>query len=124
MRRTLLSAVLFLAGICASAQTALLKEFKPVCDSMTVLAKERFNVRSIVKLNKAMKRGGQLDLYFSKELSDYPWRDADIRWFKARLKELWPVGSHSLGSIFCESVAFEDLGMPAIGNDGRPSASR
>lgn len=119
--RRLLPVILFLSFCTSlSAQKAILEDFKPVCDSITVLAKQRFRVRSYIKLNKAMKRDGKLDLYFTKELSDYPWRDADLRWFKARLKELWPEPSYGLGSIFCESVAFEDLSVPAIGNDGAP----
>ena len=74
-------------------------------------------------LNKAMKRGNSLDLYFTKELGDYPWRKADLAWFRARLREQWPdeVRSYNLGGIWCESVDFEDLANPALGNSGKPA---
>ena len=102
-RRFLLIAATLLAGITANAQKAILDAFKPATDSITVLAKEHFRVRSFIKLNKAMKRGDILDLYFTKELGDYPWRKADLSWFKSRIRELWPeeVKNYRLGGRCC-----------------------
>ena len=122
-RRFLLIAATLLAGITANAQKAILDAFKPATDSITVLAKEHFRVKSFIKLNKAMKRGDILDLYFTKELGDYPWRKADLAWFKSRIRELWPeeVKNYRLGGIWCESLAFEDLANPGLSNNGKPS---
>ena len=121
-RRLILIAATILAGLSANAQKAILDAFKPATDSITVLAKEHFRVKSFIKLNKAMKRGNNLDLYFTKELGDYPWRKADLAWFKARLREQWPdeVRSYQLGGIWCESVDLEDLAVPALNNSGIP----
>ena len=70
-RRLILIVAALFAGLTANAQKAILDAFKPVTDSITVLTKEHFGVRSFIKLNKAMKRGNSLDLYFTKELGDY-----------------------------------------------------
>ena len=120
--RRVLTAILFLfLGTGLFAQRAMLESFKPVCDSISVLATEHFNVRSSFKLTRAMKRDGVLDLYFSKELSDFPWQDKDIRWFRDQLRNQWPEPSYGLGKIFCESTAFEDLSDPAMRHDGHPA---
>ena len=121
-RRIILIAAMLFAGFAANAQKAILDAFKPATDSVTVLAKEHFRVKSFIKLNKAMKRGNNLDLYFTKELGDYPWRKADLAWFRARLREQWPdeVRSYQLGGIWCESVDLEDLAVPALNNSGIP----
>ena len=84
LRKVLTVAAVFLLSIHANAQKAILDAFAPVSDSLTVLAKEHFQVRSFLKLNKAMKRGRILDLYFTKELGDLPWRPSDIQWFRSQ----------------------------------------
>lgn len=122
LRKILTFSALLLLSLSANAQKAILEAFKPRVDSITVLAKEHFRVRSSLKLNKAMKRGSILDLYFTKELGDYPWRRQDIKWFRGLLQELWPeeVSNYTLGGIWCESVDLEELAQPAIGRDGQP----
>ena len=125
-RRFLILAATLLASFSANAQKAILDAFKPATDSITVLAKEHFRVKSFIKLNKAMKRGNEMDLYFTKELGDYPWRKADLAWFRSLLRAQWPeeVKGYTLGGIWCESVAFEDLANPALNNDGKASEYR
>lgn len=122
LRKILTFSALLLLSLSANAQKAILEAFKPRVDSITILAKEHFRVRSSLKLNKAMKRGTILDLYFTKELGDYPWRRQDIKWFRGLLQELWPeeVSNYTLGGIWCESVDLEELAQPAIGRDGQP----
>ena len=122
LRRVLTISAFLLLSLSASAQKALLEAFKPVTDSVTVLAKEHFDVRSYLHLNKAMKRGKYLDLYFTKELGDYPWRPSDPKWFRKQITDLWPeeASSYSLGTVWCESVDLEELAQPAIGNNGQP----
>ena len=124
MRRCLSIAAALILGIGpVHAQKAILDAFKPATDSITVLAKEHFRVRSFIKINKAMKRGDALDLYFTKELGDYPWRSADLQWFREQLRRQWPddVKSYKLGGIWCESVALEDLADPALTYNGNPN---
>ncbi len=57
LRKALTVAAILLLSLNANAQKAILEAFDPVTDSLTVLAKEHFRVRSYLKLNKAMKRG-------------------------------------------------------------------
>ena len=56
LRKVLTAAAILLTSISANAQKAILEAFKPVSDSISVLAKEHFRVRSHLQLNKAMKR--------------------------------------------------------------------
>lgn len=122
LRKILTYSAFLLLSFSANAQRAILEAFKPQVDSITVLAKEHFRVKSHQKLNKAMKRGTVLDLYFTKELGDYPWRQKDIKWFRGLLQELWPeeVSGYTLGGIWCESVNLEELAQPGIGKSGQP----
>lgn len=126
LRKALTVAAILLLSLNANAQKAILEAFDPVTDSLTVLAKEHFRVRSYLKLNKAMKRGQMLDLYFTKELGDYPWRSGDPQWFRQQLKALWPqeVKQYTLGGIWCESVDLTELAQPAPGNNGQPKDYR
>ena len=121
LRRVLVVAALLLS-LSANAQKAVLEAFSPVTDSLTVLAKEHFRVRSYLKLSKAMKRGNVMDLYFTKELGDYPWRPDDTKWFRSKLRDLWPddLKAYSLGTVWCESVSLEELAQPSLNNDGQP----
>jgi len=122
LRKFLTVSAVLLLSLSLNAQKAILEAFKEPVDSITVLAKEHFRVRSHQSLRKAMKRGKVLDLYFTKELGDYPWRQPDIKWFRRQLQELWPeeVDQYSLGGIWCESVSLDELAQPAPGNNGQP----
>ncbi|MBR5923843.1 MAG: hypothetical protein IKZ60_00125, partial [Bacteroidales bacterium] len=126
LRKALTVSAILLLSLSANAQKALLEAFKPVTDSINVLAKEHFNVKSYQKLNKAMKRGNTLDLYFTKELGDLPWRPGDPKWFRAQLKNLWPeeASAYTLGTIWCESVDLEELAQPYLSNNGQPKPYR
>ena len=77
LRKILTFSALLLLSLSANAQKAILEAFKPRVDSITVLAKEHFRVRSSLKLNKAMKRAakGKTVFYISHRLSTT--RDAD-----------------------------------------------
>ena len=121
VRRALFITVFLLLSLSLNAQKAILESLKPTVDSVSVLAREHFRVKSFLKVQKAMKRGDKLDLYFTKELSDLPWRKGDTEWMRRNLKTLWPddLKQYALGSIFCESVDLEELPMPSPGNDGK-----
>lgn len=123
MHRSFLTAAAFLLlSFSANAQKAILEAFKPVTDSLTTLSKNHFGVRSHLSLNKAMKRGKTLDLYFTKELGDYPWRTGDPAWFRSELKKIWPeeLKEYSLGGIWCESIDLSELAQPALSYNGQP----
>lgn len=56
---------------------------KSETDSLTLSIERRTGVRSRLELKKALKRGGKMDFYFSRELGDYPWHKDDMDWLKA-----------------------------------------
>ena len=119
-----LSLILALCLVCmpGKAQSRIVDEFQPVCDSLAVLAKERFgNKGEKLKLWKAVKRGSKYDLYFSRELADWPWKEEDQKWFRTKLNELYPARykAYKGGAIFCRNTPFEDLLTPLAGNSGK-----
>ena len=122
MRKLLISALVILSGIQLNAQKELLKAFKPVCDSLSKQAVQRFNVRSFIKLDKALVRESEMDLYFSQELSDFPWHAGDYEWMKDRIIKEWPraASGYTLGGIYCQGVHIEDLIDPVLPSDGKP----
>ena len=124
MRRLSISLLLVLSCTALSAQQQILDAFKPACDSLTLRAREHFRVRSFVRLEKAMRRSGKLDLYFTQNLGDFPWRKEDASWFRTQVETYWPedLSDYRPGEFFCRSVALGDLLNPEPGNDGRPSS--
>ena len=118
--------VLTIFAISAKGQSAIVKEFKPVCYSLTVLIKERSAIKGKLELKAVMKRGSTLDFYFTESLGDYPWRTEDYHWFKKQLRQLFPetYSSYKLGEIYSRKVAYDKLITPEIGFDGTPVLSR
>lgn len=112
--------VLMLLPFCAFSQKR--SEFKESGDSLAVLLKERTGVRSSISLSRVLKRGGKLDLYFSRSLSDYPWRPEDVKWMRRTVQNLFPDTwkKYSLGEIFCGRTNFTQLPVKALSNDGNP----
>ena len=110
--------LLFAASFSSPAQVK--DDFKAASDSLAVLLKERTGVSSTVPLDKVMKRGKKLDLYFKRELSDYPWRPADMKWFRAQVAALFPDvwAGWELGEIWCRRTPLSELAMEKAGNDG------
>ena len=83
-RRLALIALCCLLGLSAAeAGTPRAKDFTPVCDTLRVRLRDRTGVDEELKMDRVKARGGKLDLYFSAELSYYPWHDEDINDFKA-----------------------------------------
>ena len=89
-RLVIIYLVLTIFAISAKGQSAIVKEFKPVCDSLTFLIKERSAIKGKLELKAVMKRGSTLDFYFTESLGDYPWRTEDYHWFKKQLRQLFP----------------------------------
>jgi len=107
----------------ANAQTK--AELRPICDSLTTIMKEKTSVYSKITLERVMKRGDVIDLYFGQTLSDFPWRDSDVAWFKKEIKKLIPeeYKNIAIGNVFCKGTRLEALSMPSLGNNGKPSGS-
>jgi len=123
--RPILPALLWLTmGLCSSAQNA--SDFKGVSDSLSVMLKQRTGVESKVELWKVMKRGKVLDLYFTRDIADYPWRETDLRWLKKEIAYRFPQewDSWEPGHLFCRRIPLEELTTPACGNSGKPSQYR
>ena len=84
-----LSLVIFLS-INAYPQSAIVKDFKPVCDSLSTLLKEKTSVTGYLKLKSIRKSGDKLDFYFDESLGDFPFRRGDVEWLRSTLKKLFP----------------------------------
>lgn len=127
MKRFTIITSLFLS-FCFNApgQTAIVKDFQPVCDSLAVLIQERNTIKGELELQAVMKRGSNLDFYFTESLSDYPWHSGDTKWFRKTLKALFPpeYEKYRLGEIYSKRVGFDNLITPFLDYDGNPDESR
>lgn len=125
MRKAIIIFTLLAAfGITAAAQSTIVKDFKPACDSLGKMILERQQVRhGSLTLKNVMKRGNVLDFYFTESLGDYPWRETDPAWFRKALKESFPekYRNYSLGRIYSRRSELDDFVTPALGFDGKPS---
>lgn len=113
---------LLIACIPAVSQSRIVQDFKPVCDSMSVLLQEKTSVKTELKVKSVMKRGSYIDMYFTRSLGDYPWHSDTYRWFKNTLKELVPENyrHYRIGEIYCERISMDRLVTNMYGNDGKP----
>ena len=68
---TVISILLFC--IQSHGQAAVVKDFQSVCDSLSILLKERTGVEEELKLRGIKKRGSSIDFFFTNSLSDFPW---------------------------------------------------
>lgn len=118
--------IIFLFWTQAAAQSQIIKAFKPVCDSMSVLIQERSSVKGELKLKAVMKRGNTLDFYFTESLSDYPWKSDDYKWFTETLRRLTPENyrGYRTGGIYCKNVPMSDLITNDLTTDGSPAPAR
>lgn len=126
MKRHILTILILLGSAIVSAgQSAIVKEFRPACDSLAILIQERNSVKGTPRLQAVMKRGSTLDFYFTESLGDYPWHREDIKWFRTTLKALFPEKYHNyaLGEIYSKRIAYEKLVTPHLGFSGFPTES-
>lgn len=110
----------------AGAQSRIVADFRPICDSLAVLTGERTGISGNIRTKTIMKRGGNLDFYFTESLGDYPWDKEGVKWFRATLKSLFPeeYRKYRLGEIYSRKVPFDRLAMPALTYDGKPANTR
>lgn len=127
MKRLYIS-ILILCGLffTSSAQNSITMDFQPVCDSLDVLMKQNRDVKGQLMLKNVMKRGDQLDIYFTESLGDYPWREGEPEWFRKQLRSLFPekYRNYKLGRIFSNRVAVDRLPTSELGFDGYPSGDK
>ncbi|MBR1574647.1 MAG: xanthan lyase [Bacteroidales bacterium] len=121
MKRTIAILCALCLGAAAFGQGRIAKDFKPAADSLAVLLQRRTSVRGILQVKSVMKRGQELDFYFTQNLGDYPWREGDVKWFRKTLQDLFPSEYRSwhLGKVYSKNVDLDDLAMPALHKDGR-----
>lgn len=125
--KKLILTILASAALCisASAQSAIMKDFKPVCDSLDVLIKENRDVKGKLSIKNIMKRGKTLDFYFTESLGDYPWREGEPEWFRRKLKSLFPekYSGYDLGMVYSKTIPLNRLVTSELGFNGKPTYS-
>ncbi|MGN1215216.1 MAG: xanthan lyase [Candidatus Cryptobacteroides sp.] len=96
--------------------------FKESCDSMSVLMKERSGVTCKFKVLKHFESGKTLHLRFSQELGDFPWREADVNWFKSTFGTILPsrYSGFKVGNVTVAGNPVENYMVAEAGNDGSP----
>lgn len=112
-------------SLAAGAQSRIVKEFRPVCDSLNTLMEERTGVDGKLRMKAVMSRGGILDFYFTESLGDFPFRTGDTQWFRDKLKSLFPqkYSGYELGEIYSRNVDIQQIEVAPLGNKGRPQNS-
>lgn len=123
MKRIFIIIIAAFAAVTASAQSSIVKDFKEACDSLNVLMTERTSVKGNLKLKAVMKRGSELDFYFTESLGDYPLRPGDVKWFRSTLKSLFPpkYRTYRLGEITSRKVDIDLLEVSPLTFDGKPA---
>ncbi len=123
MNRIILTIILICGiSISAAGQSAIVKDFTPVCDTLDVRLKENRDIKGQLKLKSVMKRGDNLDFYFTESLGDYPWRKGEPEWFRRELKKLFPAKyrRYNLGEIYSRRIKLAEFVTTELGYDGKP----
>lgn len=123
LRLLIILMLLQLASLEAYSQSV--REFRSVCDSLSVLVRERCGVEVELKMRSVSRRENTLDLYFTQTLSDIPWRKDDVKWFREQLKNLFPqsVQNCVIGGIFGNGLNINTLVVPELHYDGSVHSS-
>lgn len=116
----------FLLSFSAYAQSEIVTDFKPVCDSLATMMTERTGVHGQVTLKSIKKRKSSLEFHFTESLGDYPWKEGDLKWFKNALSKLIPekYRKYKVGDIYSRKVALNHLATPGLSLNGKPKSSR
>ena len=124
--RKLLIYILFLVSISAQAQSQIVIDFAPACDSLATLIQERTGVAGELKLKSITRRNTTLDFYFTESLGDFPWKDGGPKWFKSALHRLFPENykKYKVGEIHSRGVLLEHLVTPQLAADGHARQTR
>ena len=103
----------------------IVKDFDPLCDSLSVFMKNRTTVTSKLQLQTVITRNKKLDFYFTESLGDLPWKKKDCDAFRKELIKLLPdtYNGYSVGEIYSKNTRLENLITPYLHNDGKPHES-
>ena len=127
MRKRLIaaSAVLMISMSVLNAQNNT-AAFKDACDSMSVLMKERTSVQGTVKVKKYFLSDKKLNIRFSTELGEYPWRKGDVEWFRKTFASILPekFKGCTIGNVTVNGTDLESYIVVEPGKDGKPDASK
>ena len=125
MKRLFLGAAFALTAVVCAAQSRIIRDFTPVCDSVSVLLQERNTVSGELKLKNVLKRGSVLDFYFNDALADMPWTKDDIKWLRNTMASLMPKGysNCSVGRIYSKKSQLENLVTEPLRYDGSAGES-
>lgn len=123
---SIFAAALCLCPATVMAQSKIVKDFKPVCDTLTAILHQNTGVYNKLVLKSVMKRGSTLDFYFTESLGDLPWRHDDPHIFKKILKDLFPeeYENYKVGEIYSRMVPLNRLVTPELGFDGTASETK
>lgn len=121
MKKALITLLLVLAFAPGWSQGRLAAQLRPVADSLAVLMQERTSVKGVIQIKSVLKRGNELDFYFTQNLGDFPWTKADVKWFRKALEDFLPkeYSSFKVGEIYSKNVNLEDLPVASLHRDGR-----
>lgn len=86
MLKRIITAAVVACLLTTSLDAQTVKEFKDAVDSLQTLMVERTRVSAQVKANKVVRRGYDLDFYFTPSMGDFPWRTEDVEWLRRTLK--------------------------------------
>ena len=120
MKRLLAVSLLVITFLNASAQTQIVKDFKPACDSLRTLLVERTSVEGSLKIKSILKRDGKLDFYFDESLGDFPFRRSDAEWFRNNLQCLFPrkYSNYRVGKVYTKNVDINTIEVASLSFKG------
>ena len=120
MKRLIALSFLILLAIQAHSQSTIVKDFKPVCDSLTTLIIQKTSVDGSLNLKNVLKRDGKLDFYFDESLGDFPIRRGDAEWLRNTLKSLFPskYSKYSIGAIYTKNIDIKRLEVASLSLKG------
>lgn len=125
--KILTAALLLTICLPSGAENISVKEFKSCCDSLSTLLGKRTGVRKVkLQLKNVMKREGKIDFYFTETIGDFPWKEADIEWFREQFGKLMPrrYRETEIGEIMCKTRPLPLYVTPPLGKNGKPVESK
>lgn len=100
--------------------------FTPLTDSLKTILDTHFHADNDPSIQKILRRGKTVDLYFSHTLGDYAWKRDDIAWFRTEIRDRWPESCRgsSLGAIYVNGRGLNMFTTPELTRDGKPTEFR
>lgn len=121
MLKRFITAFTFLCLMSAHLDAQSVREFRNAVDSLQTLMIQRTGVHAQVKANKVVRKGYDLDFYFTPSMGEFPWRQEDVVWLRETLNDLMPpsCSKYSIGKLFIGKTALGSYVIPSVGNDGK-----